>query len=221
MTRRGFTLIELLVVIAIIAILASILFPVFARAREKARQTSCLSNLKQICLGVRIYSDDNDEMMPWVQQYVIWGQVGTLGMYPWLQVIHPYIRNTQIYLCPSADRSAITHYSFNACAMSMSGTLVTGVSGTYTLDGPPTPAEAIMIFDAGTTSTSWYAASAGDADPTNENQIAGSDSDTTTSFILPGRHNGGNNVAFMDGHTKWWGAVPNGQTLAGYCIGMR
>ncbi|MFH1910322.1 MAG: prepilin-type N-terminal cleavage/methylation domain-containing protein, partial [bacterium] len=62
--KRGFTLIELLVVIAIIAILAAILFPVFAKAREKARQTSCLSNLKQIDLAVLQYAQDYDEMMP-------------------------------------------------------------------------------------------------------------------------------------------------------------
>jgi prepilin-type N-terminal cleavage/methylation domain-containing protein len=63
-SRRGFTLIELLVVIAIIAILASILFPVFARAREKARQASCVSNAKQIVMGTLMYSQDNDEVCP-------------------------------------------------------------------------------------------------------------------------------------------------------------
>lgn len=64
MKEKGFTLIELLVVIAIIAILAAILFPVFARAREKARQTSCLSNLKQLALGVLMYTQDYDEILP-------------------------------------------------------------------------------------------------------------------------------------------------------------
>jgi len=208
MRRVGFTLIELLVVIAIIAILAAILFPVFAKAREKARQTSCLNNLRQIALGVRMYADDCDGVMPYVQQSVIWGQVGSLGLYSWLQVIQPYIKNTQIYLCPSGPSSAITHYSFNAAAMSLAGTIVTGVAGEYTLDGPPTPAEAPMIFDAGTPSPSWADASSGDADPTNENQIAGAESDAATNFTLPGRHNDGSNVAFVDGHCKWWGACP-------------
>ena len=64
MSRRGFTLIELLVVIAIIAILAAILFPVFAKAREKARQTSCLSNVKQLGLGLMMYAQDYDEKLP-------------------------------------------------------------------------------------------------------------------------------------------------------------
>ena len=68
--RRGFTLIELLVVIAIIAILAAILFPVFARAREKARQSSCLSNVKQLTLGILMYADDYDEKFP-VQDYTV------------------------------------------------------------------------------------------------------------------------------------------------------
>ena len=95
MTRRGFTLIELLVVIAIIAILAAILFPVFARAREKARQTSCQSNLKQIGLAMRMYMGDYDErVLP-----------SRLGGSPtdvcWTALTQPYINNDQIFVCPS------------------------------------------------------------------------------------------------------------------------
>src|SRR5512144_498244 len=81
--RRGFTLIELLVVIAIIAILAAILFPVFAQAREKARQISCLSNIKQIGLGVLMYAQDYDETYPFA-----WGQTGA-----WYESVDPYIKN--------------------------------------------------------------------------------------------------------------------------------
>ncbi|MFO7946624.1 MAG: DUF1559 domain-containing protein [Armatimonadota bacterium] len=84
--EKGFTLIELLVVIAIIAILAAILFPVFARAREKARQASCLSNMKQIALAVIMYADDHDGGYP--QGYVI-DQAGTYLYWPY--IVEPYI----------------------------------------------------------------------------------------------------------------------------------
>jgi prepilin-type N-terminal cleavage/methylation domain-containing protein/prepilin-type processing-associated H-X9-DG protein len=97
MTRsRGFTLIELLVVIAIIAILAAILFPVFARAREKARQASCQSNLKQLQLGEQMYIQDYDEnLLP----ETTWNYSGTY--YHWQDKIYPYVKNAQLYDCPS------------------------------------------------------------------------------------------------------------------------
>ena len=102
--HHGFTLIELLVVIAIIAILAAILFPVFAKAREKARQTSCLSNEKQIGLGLIQYSQDYDEMLTkaW------YGNAGynpsdpnpASTKYKWMDAIYPYVKSTQVFTCP-------------------------------------------------------------------------------------------------------------------------
>lgn len=92
---QGFTLIELLVVIAIIALLAAILFPVFARARENARRTSCQSNLKQLGLGFLQYSQDFDERMPT-------GTLNTSNLYygeGWAGRIYPYVNNTQVYVC--------------------------------------------------------------------------------------------------------------------------
>lgn len=96
MARAGFTLIELLVVIAIIAILAACLFPVFARAREKARQTSCLSNVKQMCLASHMYSTDYDGVYVnnWVNDGAGHGQ-------SWLEMIQPYAKNWQFFNCPS------------------------------------------------------------------------------------------------------------------------
>jgi prepilin-type N-terminal cleavage/methylation domain-containing protein/prepilin-type processing-associated H-X9-DG protein len=93
--KKGFTLIELLVVIAIIAILAAILFPVFAKAREKARQSSCQSNLKQIALSMLQYVQDYDEMFP-----CTWYTSGGIN-YNYLAMIQPYVKNTQLFRCPS------------------------------------------------------------------------------------------------------------------------
>jgi prepilin-type N-terminal cleavage/methylation domain-containing protein/prepilin-type processing-associated H-X9-DG protein len=93
-SRRGFTLIELLVVIAIIAILASILFPVFARARENARRSSCQSNLKQIGLGLLQYVQDYDEKL-------VLSRSGASGGIAWFAGIQPYVKSTQLFQCPS------------------------------------------------------------------------------------------------------------------------
>ena len=132
LTRRaGFTLIELLVVIAIIAILAAILFPVFAQAREKARQTSCLSNLKQMGTGMMMYVQDYDETLP-RQDYcstdLLPGpsmNLAASGCMPpnaerrvnhfkWWYWIYPYVKNTDIFRCPSRqpDPTALTAYRF-------------------------------------------------------------------------------------------------------------
>ena len=91
--KSAFTLIELLVVIAIIAILAAILFPVFARARENARRSSCTSNLKQIGLGIIQYTQDYDEKLP----FACWDD----GAYPWHFIVQPYTKSYQVFKCPS------------------------------------------------------------------------------------------------------------------------
>ncbi|HEY0074414.1 MAG TPA: DUF1559 domain-containing protein, partial [Abditibacteriaceae bacterium] len=98
--RKGFTLIELLVVIAIIALLAAILFPVFARARENARKSSCSNNLKQLAVGVAQYTQDFDEAFPFA-----WNPVSGSNVC-WWQLIYPYVKSTQVYSCPS-DSSRI------------------------------------------------------------------------------------------------------------------
>jgi prepilin-type N-terminal cleavage/methylation domain-containing protein/prepilin-type processing-associated H-X9-DG protein len=98
--NRGFTLIELLVVIAIIAILAAILFPVFAKAREKARQATCESNLKQIGNAMLMYSEDNDEKLVSAWSGTIWYSEAGTSAYKWMDCIYPYIKATGVFHCP-------------------------------------------------------------------------------------------------------------------------
>jgi prepilin-type N-terminal cleavage/methylation domain-containing protein/prepilin-type processing-associated H-X9-DG protein len=100
-TRRGFTLVELLVVIAVIAILAAILFPVFAQVREKGRQTVCLSNVRQIASGMMMYVQDYDEIFPPALSI----NPGESYYYElsWMNRVQPYVRNLGIFVCPSAD----------------------------------------------------------------------------------------------------------------------
>jgi len=112
---RAFTLIELLVVIAIIAILAAILFPVFAQAREKARQTTCVSNVRQMGFAVLMYSQDYDECVP------LAASATATGFLNWHHFLEPYVKNHQIWVCPSYNAATldslgnlVCHYGFNS-----------------------------------------------------------------------------------------------------------
>ena len=104
----AFTLIELLVVIAILAVLAAIIFPVFAQAREKARQTQCASNTKQISLGVLIYSQDYDETL--IPTAIVSGSTESIL---WPDLIQPYIKNNQVRLCPSDSNGKKNSFGLN------------------------------------------------------------------------------------------------------------
>ena len=181
MRRTGFTLIELLVVIAIIAILAAILFPVFARAREKARQTSCLSNVKELGLGLLMYIQDYDELFP--GRYVSLVYPDYVAPYKaWYLVIDPYIKNTQIWRCPS-DPTRTLGYGYNTMA----------TNGYPMGTGGPLakiryPSEMGMLFDTIRAPTAYN---------------SGSYDWPTWSGYYPGLHNGGINVVHVDGHAKW------------------
>jgi prepilin-type N-terminal cleavage/methylation domain-containing protein len=135
-TRRGFTLIELLVVIAIIAILAAILFPVFAQAREKARQTSCLSNLKQLGAAMIMYGQDYDGLFPPVVGRPS-RQVTDYYQMSWMSIILPYTKNQGIFICPSSRHTSLTsadliqNYGYAPTNRSAGYDNVRGITGPY------------------------------------------------------------------------------------------
>lgn len=141
--RRGFTLIELLVVIAIIAILAAILFPVFAQAREAARKTSCLSNLKQMGSGLTLYSQDYDEQLP--PAWIGYPSVPFPGYARWMDVVQPYVKNVGIFTCPSST----ANYAPVPTGGTVAGSGVVDKNGGYAMNvafydnsdaaQPPTP----------------------------------------------------------------------------------
>lgn len=140
MLRRAFTLIELLVVIAIIAILAAILFPVFAQAREAARKTSCVNNLKQIGMGIMQYVQDYDETYPCNWYGGLWNSSPAVGgPYKWMDAIYPYVKNEGVYNCPSdaSNRKYINNTRLAAPGEVNWGSYVTNVA--YWDGGPGSP----------------------------------------------------------------------------------
>ncbi|BDI34554.1 hypothetical protein CCAX7_66050 [Capsulimonas corticalis] len=149
----GFTLIELLVVIAIIAILAAILFPVFAKAREKARQTSCLSNEKQLALGFTQYTQDNDETYPWGNQFAYTDGPG-MGVHEgrgWAGRVYPYIKSTGVFKCPDDPTSDTTnHLGLNEhdvpISYAFNGNLDGGGSA-GTLASTNAPASTVLLYE--------------------------------------------------------------------------
>ncbi|HEY3396716.1 MAG TPA: prepilin-type N-terminal cleavage/methylation domain-containing protein [Armatimonadota bacterium] len=195
--RRGFTLIELLVVIAIIAILAAILFPVFARARAKALAATCLSNVKQLMLGTIMYASDNDDKFPRMDEYSVGNyEYGIFGRYdltaggnymndttapndPTYAAVYPYLKNSQILVCPADSK----------------GTRKLSYSGNGYLDG-------------------WAASSLNNV---SDMIVMACESDNLDNYRfcnngqvglgsmnpLEMQHNSGSNMGYADGHAKW------------------
>lgn len=215
--RQGFTLIELLVVIAIIAILASILFPVFARARENARRTSCLSNLKQMGLAMMQYTQDYDEAYPYS-----WSNLGTtppggtwnLGtnVWAWQQILYPYHKSLQVFTCPSgvgvnATKPFRGHYGANNSLLTTPGNAavriaaVQATAGTYAfMDGGNYTLAVGYARTTATANNGGYIPGIGKLGSTCDAGATGAD---LVDDCKTGRHFDGVNVAFADGHAKW------------------
>jgi prepilin-type N-terminal cleavage/methylation domain-containing protein len=230
--QSGFTLIELLVVIAIIAILAAILFPVFAKVREKARQTSCLSNEKQLGLGFAQYVEDNDETFP----------VGCINTtFPptddhfgigWAGAIYPYVKSTGVYQCP--DDVNPSQPNNNPPMYEVSYALNTHIVNSYTpgphglLAGFTAPASTVLLVEVENNlaaitlpdeglhntppSTHWSVVSQGDNQIGNVQNAADTqarlatgplDGDSNATDGTQGRHSNGSNFLLADDHAKW------------------
>lgn len=184
--QHGFTLIELLVVIAIIAILASILFPVFARARSKARQAACMSNLRQLGTAMAMYADDYDETLP------LWSLAGGAPdgsgrlpghPYTWDEQLHPYTRNNQILIC--AENPYGRTYRSYAMPRYVSGQSLGALTNVTAI---------VLLFEKG-----HYGPGAWE-DAAGENFHQSTSMNPTPEYF----HTMGKNFLFVDGHVKWY-----------------
>jgi len=219
--KQGFTLIELLVVIAIIAILAAILFPVFAQAREKARTASCGSNARQLGLAIRMYSQDYDEHFP----FAGWLPNGNIGTWEWQNSTAPYIKSKALYRCPSTtdldEQADPTHRDWNINPVNyiFNNMLANGRNPSSDA-AVATPSDCWMVMDGhsdwgggvgvdwlGRPNTVWLM----------EDSTFGTNGDLVTGWLswqgftwgLP-RHSGGGNICFTDGHVKYKKLNPGG-----------
>jgi prepilin-type N-terminal cleavage/methylation domain-containing protein/prepilin-type processing-associated H-X9-DG protein len=200
--KSAFTLIELLVVIAIIAILAAILFPVFARARENARRASCQSNMKQFGLAWMQYSQDYDELTVPIR--------GANGVYrPLKALMDPYVKSNQVYVCPSDTRdTTFLSYSYNWCVG-----VTCGGSNTKMMAGIPLPAQTPAFIESNGTGLANVTYAFAAVPPSEirgrwwKVNMDGSDFQYMGSFgggaPKVAQHFNGCNALYADGHVKW------------------
>jgi len=215
---RAFTLIELLVVIAIIAILAAILFPVFAQARESARKTSCLSNLNQLGKGMMMYSQDYDEKV--IPSYVAGAGSGFGSWAGWSELVQPYTKNEGVLKCPSADLPVTTgtcngdptYFTAYATNERVCGS-VNDFGPSISLASIQWPAVCLLVFDGPRKCNdncrmkedapqTWPTAYDPDT-PDFANAGACGQGAQTRPPNWSRRHQDGGNFAFCDGHTKF------------------
>jgi len=205
---RAFTLIELLVVIAVIAILAALLFPVFATVREKARQATCASNLRQLGMAFAQYAQDNDEQMPGLTDgrpgagaaggwmfFRVFGDNAVAPVFdPSQGSLYPYVKAKAVFVCPddAKGRAAGLSYAANSCL------------GDEAAATEPHPGKLLAAFDA---PASFLLLAEEDSDFKPDHRTGSTNDAYLSLFYNDGisvRHTGGTNVGFVDGHVKWY-----------------
>lgn len=216
--RKGFTLIELLVVIAIIAILAAILFPVFAKAREKARQASCLSNVKQLGLACLMYMGDYDQTYPCVDAPYDTSKTYTKGKSGWANNLNGYVKSAAMFKCPSSANGSkvgvAEDYTYNyflgadASTPSIAGNAgaqsyyyALGCAGQY---WSQTPMTETAVDDPTVVALFWESYTSDMPGSTQDFAACTMDNGYSNIFFAPSiRHITGCNVAAADGHAKY------------------
>jgi prepilin-type N-terminal cleavage/methylation domain-containing protein len=204
--RRAFTLIELLVVIAIIAILAALLLPALSAAKQKAWTISCNSNLRQIGLGLKMYADDNREMYPQSGTKILWGQTDPdgSGLHGWMEQIISYTQSTNVYHCPgnvqlpADNQSPFNYFNGSRAAYEAAG-------GFAPLKNAPILFPSAQVLSGDTIDNAQYF-DRDDCDKDDYTQdCVGGEPDVPANEQVAWRaHQKGQNLLFVDGHTKWF-----------------
>ena len=202
--ERGFTLIELLVVIAIIAILAALLLPALAAAKQKAWASSCVSNLRQIGLGLGMFADENQDCYPQSGGAIRWNPADSSSpTNGWMQQAYPYVQNTNVYHCPgnaqlpAKNQSPFNYFNGVRAAFVAAGDRQAAVSARQILF----PAAYVLsgdTIDAG----QYFLPDDCDKDDYSQNCVGGAVNGTPV--VEWQAHNKGQNILFADGHVRWY-----------------
>jgi prepilin-type N-terminal cleavage/methylation domain-containing protein/prepilin-type processing-associated H-X9-DG protein len=219
--KTAFTLIELLVVIAIIAILAALLLPALSSAKQRAWTTQCISNLRQIGIGMRIFADDNGDFYPESGGDIYWGAVDSrTGKASWLEQIYPGVGNTNVYNCPANVELGYPYQGpfnyFDGCnaAYIDAGNVYAPVNGAkimypsaYVLSGDTAgTVDGPILFDPLNA----------DKDDFTQNCVGGAADPSMTEYWQV--HSKGQNILFADGHSKWYKFFNAGDMTFGYDV---
>jgi prepilin-type N-terminal cleavage/methylation domain-containing protein/prepilin-type processing-associated H-X9-DG protein len=183
--RKGFTLIELLVVIAIISILASMIFPVYSRARENARRASCMSNMRQFGIAIQMYTQDYDAKYPGSYK----GVLDTTSMVKWSEILQPHIKSRQIFRCPTEVATVDDPYAYNGIFINNEPQGLGAADYAVSESAVPDPTRTIMVVDG----EKFFV-------PPPIPATAAVDDNLN---IVSKRHLEGANVLWADGHVKW------------------